>query len=179
MKRYVPFLTGVLLLLYSCKPNDDQKQNNKIPNRESDLAVESVSSEDLYFESDSLTEFLSSQLNKIATDSKFKIEKTLTENRHVDNLKDTVIERTFENIKLTSYKGIGYEAVIEASIENSDFKLNNYIQVGTSKKVVEKSLGIVIPNEILKIVNFEQTTQFGLKFENGYLKKIEFEGYLD
>ncbi len=178
MKIYLIFF-GFIILICSCKQNDELNLKNKEVNLESNLSVETVSSENVYFESDSLTEFLSSQLNKLATDSKFKIEKTLTENKHIDNLKDTIIKRTFENTKLTSYKGVDYEAVIEASIVNSDFKLNDYIQVGISKKIVEKSLGIVIPNDILKIVNIEQTTEFSLKFENGYLKKFEYEGYLD
>lgn len=179
MKKYLTFLTGVLVLLYSCKPNDEKKIKNTESNLENYLPVERMSVENLYFESDSLTEFLSAQLNEISSDSKFIIEKTLIENRHVDNLKDTVIKRTFENTTMTSYKGVDYEAVIEASIENSDFKLNDFIRVGISKEVVEKSLRIVIPNEILKIVNLEQTKQFSLKFQNGYIKKVEYQRYLD
>jgi hypothetical protein len=180
MKKYqLLFFLGLLTLLFCCKQSDEQTTETPQPSSQDNLFIELPSDDHPYIDDDSLATFLKSELSKIALDSKFKIEKRLTDNRHVDNLKDTIITRTFENTVLTSYKGVDKEWIFEASIENKDFKLNDYIQVGNSKKVVEKSLGIVIPKDILTIGNLEQTSQFILKFESGYIKRIEYEGYFD
>ena len=44
---------------------------------------------------------------------------------------------------------------------------------------MEKSLAIGIQNDILKIGNLEQTSEYILRFESGNLKTIEFNGYMD
>jgi hypothetical protein len=178
-KHQLLLFFSLLTLLFCCKKSDEQKKETPQSNSEGNLSIKLPSDDHPYIDDDSLATFLKSKLSKIALDSKFKIEKRLTDNRHVDNLKDTIITRTFENTVLTSYKGVDEEWIFEASIENKDFKLTDYIQVGSSKKVVEKSLGIVIPNDILTIGNLEQTSQFILKFESGYIKQIEYEGYFD
>lgn len=179
MKKYIFFIFSVVILFYCCKQNDEQNTKSTQPISKSTSSINVSSVEDLYIENDSLTTHLLSELNKIVLDSRFTIEKSLIENRHVDNLKDTIITRTYANTSIKSYKTVSEEWIIEASIENNDFKLNDFVAVGVGKKVVEKSFGITINTALLKIGNLEQTSQFILKFENGYLKKVEYEGYLD
>ena len=140
---------------------------------------ESNSVTESYIENDSLVIVLKSELEKIALNKKFTIEKKPIQNRHVDNLVDTIITRTFENTKLTSYKATTEEWIYKAKIENSEFELNDFIKVGTKKYVVEKSLAKGIQNDTLKIGNLEQTSVFNLIFESGILKLIEYEGYVD
>ena len=140
---------------------------------------ESNSVAESYIENDSLVIVLKSELEKIALNEKFAIEKKPTQNRHVDNLVDTIITRTFEKTKLTSYKTTSEEWIYKAKIENSEFELNDFIKVGTKKYVVEKSLAKGIQNDTLKIGNLEQTSVFNLIFESGILKLIEYDGYVD
>ena len=140
---------------------------------------ESNSVAESYIENDSLLIMLKSELEKIALNEKFTIEKKPIQNRHVDNLVDTIITRTFENTKLTSYKATTEEWIYKAKIENSEFELNDFIKVGTKKYVVEKSLAKGIQNDTLKIGNLEQTSVFNLIFESGILKLIEYDGYVD
>ncbi|QTE21803.1 hypothetical protein [Polaribacter cellanae] len=132
-----------------------------------------------YIENDSLVIVLKSELEKIALNKNFTIEKKPIQNRHVDNLVDTIITRTFENTKFTSYKATNEEWIYKAKIENSEFALNDFIKVGTKKYVVEKSLAKEIQNGILKIGNLEQTSVFNLIFKFGILKLIEYDGYVD
>ena len=140
---------------------------------------ESNSVSESYVENDSLVILLKSELEKIAHNKKFSIEKKPIQNRHVDNLVDTIVTRTFENTKLTSYKSTSEEWIYNAKIENSEFELNDFIKVGTKKYVVEKSLAKGIQNDTLKIGNLEQTSVFNLIFESGILKLIEYDGYVD
>ena len=175
-------LIGILILINSCK----QTEAKKIEESEVKEVVEtkkettdSTSVAESYIENDSLVIGLNSELEKIASNKKFTVEKKPIKNRHVDNLTDTIVNRTFENTKLTSYKATSEEWVYKAQIENSEFRLNDFIKVGTKKYVVEKSLAIGIQSDILKIGNLEQTSEYILRFENGNLKTIEFNGYMD
>ncbi|MEP3209731.1 MAG: hypothetical protein ABJN95_11100 [Maribacter sp.] len=141
--------------------------------------TESTSAYDPYFENDSLISVLKSNLEKIALDSKFKVSKKPIKNRHVDDLMDTIITRTFNSTELTSYKAESEEWVNRAKIGDVDFELSDFIKIGAKEYVVEKSLAKGIHNDTLKIGNLEQTAIFSLIFESGTLKSIEYNGYMD
>ncbi len=182
MTKQLLIIIGILILLNSCKQTESKitKESDvkEIVEAEKET-TELASVADSYIENDSLTALLISELEKITSNPKFTIEKEPTKNRHVDSLMDTIITRTFDKTKLESYKAASEEWVYNAKIENTDFELVDYIKVGIKKYVVEKSLTIGIPNDILIIGNLELTSQFILKFESGNLKTIEFEGYMD
>ena len=182
MKKQFLIIIGILFLLNSCK----QTESKEIKESEEKQIVETkiettelTSVADSYIDNDSLTEILLSELKNVALNSKFAIKKKPKQNRYADNLIDTIITRTFKKSNITSYKAVNKEILYNASIEDSDFELVDFIKVGTKKYVVEKSLATGIPTDILKIGNLEGTLEFSLKFELGILKKIEFEGYLD
>ncbi|WKB82928.1 hypothetical protein QYR09_07775 [Cellulophaga lytica] len=118
-------------------------------------------------------------MEKIALDPKFEINRKPIKNRHVDNLVDTIVTKSYQSTELTSYKAESEEWVYKAKIGDADFELNDFIKVGTKKYVVEKSHAKRINNDILKIGNLEQTSVFNLIFESGILKSIEYDGYLD
>jgi len=175
-------IIGILISLNSCKQTEPKKieesETKEITETKKET-TESNSVEESYVENDSLVIALKSELEKIALSKKFTIEKKPIQNRHVDNLVDTIITRTFENTELTSYKTASEEWIYKAKIENSEFELNNFIKVGTKKYVVEKSLAKGIKNDTLTIGNLEQTSVFNLIFESGILKLIEYDGYVD
>lgn len=178
MNRQLLIIFGFILFLNSCKQSQPNETKASETNEGGEV-VELNSVVDSYFESDSLVIILKSELEKIALNPEFEIHKESTPNKHVDNLIDTIITRTFKNTKLTSYKTINEEWFYEAKIENTDFELNDFIKVGTKKDVIEKHLAIEIKNDSLRISNSEQTSAFLLIFESGVLKLIEYEGYMD
>ena len=182
MTKQLLIIIGILILLNSCKQTEPKKMEESEVKEVVETkkeTTESTSITESYIENDSLVIVLSSELEKIALNKKFAIETKPIKNRHVDNLMDTIVTRTYENTKLTSYKATSEEWVYKARIENSEFGLNDFIKVGTKKYVVEKSLAIGIQNDILKIGNLEQTSEYILRFESGNLKTIEFNGYAD
>jgi len=175
-------IIGILISLNSCKQTEPKKMEeseSKVIMETKKETAESTSVEESYIENDSLVIALKSELEKVALNKKFVIDKKPIKNRHVDNLTDTIVTRTYENTKLTSYKATSEEWIYTAKIENTEFELNDFIKVGTKKYVVEKSLAKGIQNDTLKIGNLEQTSVFNLIFESGILKMIEYDGYVD
>ena len=158
---------------------EKETSSAKTKTEEEKAELESTFVSEPYFENDSLTFTLKSNLEKIALDSKFEIYKKPIKNRHLDNLFDTIVTRTYKNTELTSYKAESKEWVYKAKIGDADFELNEFIKIGTKEYVLEKSLAKVINNDTLKIGNLEQTSVFNLIFESGILKSIEYDGYLD
>lgn len=186
MKKQKLVIFGILNFLISCKQSESKKatesENEKIveiKTEEEKVESESTYVAEPYFENDSLTYALKSNLEKIALDPKFEISKKPIKNRHVDNLVDTIVIRTYKNTELTSYKAESEEWVYKAKIGDADFELNEFIKLGTKEYVIEKSLAKRINNDTLKIGNLEQTSVFNLIFESGILKLIEYDGYLD
>ncbi len=182
MKKHLQIIIGILILLNSCKQSESEKADEPEV-KETQLTKkersESNSIKKSYIENDSLVIVLKSELEKIVLDEKFRIEKKPIQNRHVKNLIDTIVTRTFQSTKLTSYKAANKEWVCKAKIKNSEFKLNDFINVGTKKYVIEKSLAKGIQNDTLKIGNLEQTSVFNLIFESEILKQIEYDEYVD
>lgn len=182
MTKQLLFIIGILILLNSCKQTESKKMEESEVKEVVETKKETnepTTVAESYIENDSLVIVLKSELEKIALNKKFTIEKKPIQNRHVDNLIDTIVTRTYENTKLTSYKATSKEWIYRAKIENSEFTLNNFIKVGTKKYVVEKSLAKGIQNDTLRIGNLEQTSVFNLIFEPGILKLIEYDGYVD
>ena len=118
-------------------------------------------------------------LERIVKNSKLEMSKKTIQNRHVDNLMDTIITRTYGKTKLISYKTVSKEWVYKASIEDSEVGLNKIIRVGNDITAIEKHLKFGIHTNLLRIKNIEQTSEFILKFESRELKRIEFKGYVD
>ncbi|MGR7812107.1 hypothetical protein [Lacinutrix undariae] len=175
-------IIGILISLNSCKQTESKKMVESEVKEVVETKTETSKSNsvtELYIENDSLVIELMSELERIALNEKFAVEKKPIKNKHVENLVDTIITRTFENTKLTSYKALNKEWIYKAKIENPEFELNDFVKVGTKKYVVEKSLAEGIQNDTLKIGNLEQTSVFNLIFENGILKMITYEGYID
>ena len=191
MKKQTLTIFGILIFFISCKQVESKKikesetkeieeiEEIKETKKEEKSQTELISAVDLYFENDSITSSLKSNLEKIVLDPKFMISKKPIKNRHVDNLVDTIMTRSFKNTELTSYKAESEEWVYKAKIRDSDFELNDFIKIGTEEYIVEKSLSKGIHNDTLIIGNLEQTSIFNLIFESGILKSIEYEGYVD
>jgi len=183
MTRQTLIILGVLIALVSCKLNESKKikesatkKTQKIKEKEK---VEVTTVVDPYFENDSLVSTLELNLEKISQDSKFSISKKTIKNRHVDNLMDTIVTRTFKNTELISYKAESEEWVYKAKILDTDFVLIDFLKIGTKQDIVEKSLGKKVLDDTLKIKNQEEISMFSLIFESRILKSIKYDGYLD
>ncbi|WP_405210557.1 hypothetical protein [Dokdonia sp. Asnod2-E02] len=79
---------------------------------------ESNSVAESYIENDSLVIVLKSELEKIALNEKFTIEKKPIQNRHVDNLVDTIITRLLKTQNLR---------LIKQQLKNGFIKLKSRI----------------------------------------------------
>jgi hypothetical protein len=175
-------IIGILTLMISCKQSES-KINNESEEKEI-MGIKKNTTElntivESYIENDSLVNAMKSELENIALNPIFTIHKKPIHNKHVDNLIDTIIKRTLKKTEITSYKSADKEWVYKARIENEEFKLNDFILLGTKEYVIEKSLAYGIHSDTLKIGNLEQTSIFYLIFESEILKKIEYQGYID
>jgi hypothetical protein len=166
-----------MLLLVSC----GQKEKENIVTSEK-VIIEKIKSEvipEQYVEDETLQIKLEADLTNLTKNSKFTIEKELVNNRHVDNLIDTVINFKYDKINIKSYKATSEEWIIEAKILNSEFDFSDAIKIGMDKTALEKILNKKVNSDIVKVGNFEQTSVFIFKFKNEILEEIEFEGYVD
>jgi len=141
--------------------------------------IETEVTQEQYVENDTLLTKMESDLNELVKNSKFTIEKELVNNRHVDNLIDTIKTFKFDKINIKSYKAANEEWIFEAKILNSGFELTKSIKIGIDKKSFEKILKTKLNSDIVKVGNLEQTSVFIFKFENDSLKEIDYEGYVD
>lgn len=182
MTKHLLIIIGILILLNSCKQTESRidnvsEENDRVKIENDTTELNTIA--ESYIENDSLTNALKAELETMTSNPKFAIQKKPIQNNHIDDLMDTIITRTFKNTKITSYKAADKEWVYEATIENEEFVLNDFISVGTKKYVVEKSLAYGIHSDTLKIGNFEQTSLFYFIFKSGILKQIEYQGYVD
>ena len=182
MVKQLLIIFGILFSLNSCEQNESRKIDDgrlkevvKTKVQTSDYKPVKVS----YIENDSLVFSLKSKLEKIVRNKIFAIQKKPIQNRHVDNLVDTIITRTFDKTKIMSYRATNEEWVYYAKIVNSEFELNDFLKIGTNKNILEKSLGQEILNDTVKIRNLEQTSVFNLIFQSKGLKLIKYNGYVD
>ncbi|WP_405250384.1 hypothetical protein [Dokdonia sp. Asnod3-C12] len=182
MIKQLLIIFGILFSLNSCEQNESRKIDDgrlkevvKTKVQTSDYKPVKVS----YIENDSLVFSLKSKLEKIVRNKIFAIQKKPIQNRHVDNLVDTIITRTFDKTKIMSYRATDEEWVYYAKIVNSEFELNDFIKIGSNKNVLDKLLRQEILNDTVEIRNLEQTSIFKLIFQSKRLQLIEYNGYVD
>ncbi|WP_178984544.1 hypothetical protein [Winogradskyella helgolandensis] len=183
MKRQLPFL--MLILIVSCKQKEIQKAESievkptmelkAVPKKQ----IEEIVIPEQYFENDSLLTELESDLEKIALNPKFDIKVEPNSNTHDESVTDTIKTLTFDKTKIYSYRATNWESIYSAKIENSDFEFLDSIFVGIKKEKLENRIKTEFKTDLLKIGNLEQTSVFIFKFENGKLKFIEYQGYVD
>ncbi|HOY12652.1 MAG TPA: hypothetical protein PLY70_05905 [Saprospiraceae bacterium] len=129
---------------------------------------------------DPLLATLENDLNEMVKNPKFSVEKEFVNNRHVDNVIDTISTFKFNETTIQSYKtSTGAEWIIEAQIQNTDFKLAHEITVGMDKKSLENILKTKLNSDLIKISNEEETSAFVFKFQKDILTVILYEGYVD
>jgi hypothetical protein len=177
MKQLFIYFT-FLLLLISCsqkgkESKDSSEQKNPVKKIEKEVIQEQ------YIENDTLLAKMESDLNVLVKDPKFTIEKELVNNRHVDNVIDTIKTFKFDKINIKSYKAVSEEWIFEAKILNSEFELAKSIKIGINKKDFEKIVKTKLNSNIVKVGDSEETSVFIFKFENYILKEIDYEGYVD
>jgi len=186
MKKHLPILIGLLIILTSCKQKESQKtaDNHQKPTTEIKAEIEETPIPEQYIENDSILTELESDLYKIAYQPKLLVLKEPVRNRHTDPdviVMDTIITRSFDKTKIEFYKTLSEDEdwIYKATIQNSDFKLLDSIRVGTKRDSFEKRIKTELQSDFIKIGNLEQTSVFVFKFEDGILKSIDYEGYLD
>ncbi len=185
MKLNSYLLIGLLTLFISCKEREkvQMKVTEKKPMTELKGKTNKIGEQKKvtvqYIENDSLLAKLISDLNRIALNQKFTSQKTPIKNRHVDDLTDTIITLTYDNTILELYKAESEKWIFNAKIKNAEFKLLDSINVYKSKSRIENIIGSELKSDSVKIGNLEQTSVFIFKFENGKLKVIEYQGYVD
>jgi hypothetical protein len=177
MKKHLLYFTTILLLLISCKQkeieNSDSSKN--LANKK----IETTIVQGQYVENETLLAKMESDLYKLTKNPNFTIDKKLVNNRHVDNLIDTIKTYKFENINIESYKTASEEWICEAKILNSEFEISKSIKIGIDKKAFEKMLKTKVNSDIVKVGNLEQTSVFIFNFKNESLVEIVYEGYVD
>ena len=171
--------------MVSCKQKETKKaeQIERKPTTElkaeTEIKIEEVVTPEQYFENDSLLTQLESDLNKIVLNPKFDLKTEPKTNTHDETITDTIKTLTFDKTKIYSYRATNWESIYAAKIENSDFKFLNYISVGTKKATFENLMKTEFKTDLIKIGNLEQTSVFIFNFENGILKTIDYQGYVD
>jgi hypothetical protein len=185
MKRQLLNTILILILIVSCKQKETRKSEPIEQKSPTELKVEKekkVSENTIpeqYFENDSLLSELESDLEKIALYPKFDLIAEPKINTHDESVTDTIKTLTFDKTKIYSYRAKNWESIYSAKIENSDFEFLDSIKIGTKKENFEKQTKMESKSDLIKIGNLEQTSVFIFKFENGILKKIEYQGYVD
>lgn len=173
-----PLVYFAFLLLISCH----QKAKENIASSEKRMPGKKVEKEviqEQYVENDTLAAKMESDLNELIKSPKFIIEKELVNNRHVDNVVDTVKTFKFDKIDIKSYKSTSEEWIFEAKILNPEVELLKSIKIGIDKRYFEKIVKTKLNSNLVKVGNLEETSVFIFKFENDILQEIDFEGYLD
>ncbi len=184
MKNYILIIIGILLV--SCKQKETTKATTTEQNSTTELDVtpknsmeDAVSKSEQYFENDSLLKLLEADLDKIVLSPKLESKLTLETNPHDENVKDTIKTLTFDNTKIYSYLAANQEVIYAATIANAEFKFLDSIGIGTKKESFERLIKTKINADILSIGNEEQMSVFSFVFENGMVKEIAYEAYLD
>jgi hypothetical protein len=185
MTKHLLTSIGILILVLSCKQTETKKA--EIPEQketvelkaEQEKPIEEIPKLEQYFENDSLLILLESDLDKLTLNPKFDLKTKPKSNAHDQTITDTIKTLTFDKTKIYSYRATDWESIYEAKIENSDFKFLDSIRVGTKKVTFENLLKREFKMDLIKIGNLEQTSVFIFNFENGLLRAINYEGYLD
>lgn len=177
MKKQLISLTTTLLLIIACQPKEKRilQPSKKLIQKEIQKSIV----EGQYLQNDSLLNTLGSVLQKLTQHPKFTIKKELVNNRHVDDLIDTIRIFKFDKTTMRSYKSTTEEWIFEAKILNPEFELSKSIKTGIPKEIFEKALNIKVHADRLRITDLEELNTFKFSFKNDILTEIEYEGYLD
>ena len=117
--------------------------------------------------------------NPLALNQKFDIKSEPKTNTHDETITDTIKTLTFDKTTIYSYRATNWESIYAAIIKNSEFKFLDSIGVGTKKETLENQIKTELKTDLIKIGNLEQTSVFIFKYEDGTLKEINYEGYVD
>lgn len=175
MKHLINYSIILFVLLISCK--QEVKVDSIVKEQEKNIAEISVSEQ--YFENDTLLTKFESDLIRFSKNPKFKLEKELVENRHVDDQVDTIKIFHFGETNIKFYKAVSEEWIFEAKIMDSGLEFSESVKIKMKKNALEKILKTKLNSNIVKIGNLEQTSVFVFKFENNNLQEIIYEGYVD
>lgn len=186
MKTQVLPVITTLLLISSCKQNEhsnaeiDEHQSTSEMEFEKENPNEGTFLPEQNIENDSLVIQLEEDLNELLSESIFTLEKKPIANRHVDNVIDTIVTRSYKNSEIESYKtSNGKEMIQHAIISNPDFRFLNSVRVGSSQEELEKETGIDIRSNLLRIGNSTGNIVFNFKIKNGKIQEIIYDGYVD
>ena len=185
MKKHLLTSILILILIISCKRKEakkaesiEQKPTTELK-AETKKQIEETNIPEQYFENDSLLTELESDLEKIALNPKFDLKAEPKANKHDIKVTDTIKTLTFDKTKINSYRATNWESIYSAKIGNSDFEFLDSINIGIKKENFENQIKTELKTDLIKIGNLEQTSVFIFKFENGKLKVIEYQGYVD
>lgn len=165
----------ILLLFISCKEN----KAIDVPGKISEKSIEEIAEPEQYIEDDVLLSRFQSDLERLSKNPKFVLEKELVENRHVDNLVDTIKILKFRETSIQSYRAVSEEWICDAKIINAELPFSESVKITMSKKELEKILRTKLSSDIVKVGNLEQTSVFIFNFKNDLLQEIIYEGYVD
>lgn len=177
MKQLFLYFTFLLVLISCTQKRKENIVSSALKNPDKKIEKEVILEQ--YIEKDTLLAKMEYNLNELVKDPKFTIEKELVNNRHVDNVIDTIKTFKFDKINIKSYKAVSEEWIFEAKILNSEFELAKSIKMGMNIKDFEKVVKTKLNSYIIKVGNLEETSVFIFKFENNSLKEIDYEGYVD
>ena len=184
-RKQLWLICNVLLICYSCKQIAREKENKirgkaakVIVEKEEKLPEEPLTT-DSYYENDSLAYELLNELENLKSDVKFRIEKKLVNNKYIVGLIDTIETRRYKNTSITSYKTKDKTILYKARIVDSIFSLSNKLSIGSKVYIIEKSIACRIRSNDFEFGNLERTVVFGLKFKEGILQSITYNGYVD
>ena len=177
MKKKLLYFS-IFLLIVSCKleKNREDSSENDVKKQIETVVVQE---QEQYIENETILAKMESDLFELTKNPKFAIEKELVNNRHVDDLIDTLKTYKFDKVSIQSYKTSNEEWICEAKILNSEFEFLKSIKIGINKKTFEKAVITKVNSDIVKIGNLEQTSVFVIKFTNNILAEIVYEGYVD
>ena len=185
MKRHLLTSIGILILMISCKPKENQKveisadQPTTELKSETEKINEKVPIPEQYFEIDSLRIILESELDNMALNPKFDLKIEPKINTHDKTITDTIKTRNYKENEIYSYKYQDKEWIYSAKIRSSEFIFLDSIKIGIPKQTLENIIKSELESELIKIGNLENTSVFIFEFENDSLKKIDYQGYVD
>ncbi|MEP1488650.1 MAG: hypothetical protein ABJK28_09505 [Algibacter sp.] len=174
----------IILLFFSCKKNKatlkDKLEINSKTQTTKLIELESKE-EELYIVKDSLTNVWTQEILEYSKHQNiiFSTNHRPIVNTHNKSVIDTISTYVFKESKIEIYRAKHRDILISAVLQNEDFILSDFIMIGLKVYVMEKSFATGIPDNYIKIGNSEYSTIFNFLFENGELKTIKYEGYLD
>ncbi|MQP53188.1 MULTISPECIES: hypothetical protein [unclassified Flavobacterium] len=175
-KQLLYFLIFILIVSCKLEKNSEDSSENDVKKQIETIVVQE---QEQYIENEPILAKMESDLFELTKNPKFALEKELVNNRHVDDLIDTLKTYKFDKVSIQSYKTSNEEWICGAKILNSEFKLLKSIKIGINKSTFEKAVKTKVNSNIVKIGNLEQTSVFVFKFKNNFLAEIVYEGYVD